>query len=208
MYNIHSHFIHIKKTNQTVFCYILNFCSSLCLKKKKRQSEHIPAGKLLGCCLATFRSCTSDSGDGEEGARLFCQSVSFPPPGSNSSQLNVDRLCFQSVRVHMAGVGPLLLGLVIHPQEVFVARGTAHPGLPKPYCPGEEELPLSGPHPTLQGHPDVAHPAAYPHTSRGKDLGLLSVKAADLHSDRGVLFLLIHLPNAAPCRYGKKKKKI
>lgn len=105
----------------------------------------------------------------------------------------------RSVSVHVTGVGPLLLRLMIQPQEVFVTWSTSHPGLPKPHRPCEEELTLTRPHPTLKGHLDVASPVAYPHTPRYKDLGLLSVEAADLHSDRRVLLLLLHLLNAAPC---------
>lgn len=89
-----------------------------------------------------------------------------------------------SVSVHVTGVGALLLCLMIQPQEVFVAWCAAHPGFPKPHGPSEQKLPLTGPHPTLKGHFDTASPAPYPHTPRYKDLGFLSVKATDLHSDR------------------------
>lgn len=99
----------------------------------------------------------------------------------------------------MTGVGPLLLRLMIQPQEVFVARGATHPGLPEPHHPREEELALTRLHPTLKGHLDVAFPAPYPHAPRYKDLALLSVEAADLHSDRRVLLLLLNLLNTAPC---------
>lgn len=84
----------------------------------------------------------------------------------------------------MTRVSPLLLRLIIKLQEVFVARGTAHPRLAEPHCPGEEELALARPHATLKGHLDAASPATYPHTPRYKDLGLLSVEMADLHIDR------------------------
>lgn len=104
-----------------------------------------------------------------------------------------------SVSVHLTGVGPLLLRLAIQPQEVFVARGAAHPGLPEPHCPREEELTLTRPHPTPKGHLDVANPAPYPHAPRCEDLGLLSVEVADFHSDRRVLLRLLHFLNAAPC---------
>lgn len=54
-----------------------------------------------------------------------------------------------SVSVHVTRVGPLLLRLTVQPQEVFIARSAAHPGLPEPHRPREEELPLTRLHPTL-----------------------------------------------------------
>lgn len=84
----------------------------------------------------------------------------------------------------MTRVGALLLRVIIKPQEVFVARGTAHPRLAEPHRPREEELALPRPHPTLRGHLDAASPAPDPHTPGQKDLGLLSVEMADLHIDR------------------------
>lgn len=167
----------------------------MCLK---RQSEHIPALKLLVCCLATFRSCTRDSGDnGDERGSLSVRQLF-------AARLNQDSVHFQSVRVHMAGVAPLLLCLAIQPQEVFVARSTTHPGLPKPHSPSKEEVPLPGLHLTPQGHLDVASPAPYPHPPRRKDLDLLSVKTTDLHCNRRVLVFLVHFPNAAPCHWKNK----
>lgn len=99
-----------------------------------------------------------------------------PHPGKTSVSVHVQ--VKSSVGVHMTGVGPLQLRLIINPQEVFVPRRAAHPGLAKPHHPREEELPFARPHPALGGHLDAAGPAAYPHPATCKDLGLLSVETA------------------------------
>lgn len=103
-----------------------------------------------------------------------------------------------SVSVHVTGVGPLLPRLLVEAQEVLVARGASHPRLAKPHQAREEELALSGLHPTLRGHLDAASPSPYPHPAGRKDLGLLPVETADLHADRRVLRLSLHLRDAAP----------
>lgn len=149
----------------------------------------------------------------ERGSGPVCQPLSLLSMNSwFSSPPHPVRTCHNSKRgqsthsvsVHVTGVGPLLLRLVIKPQEVFVAWGATHPGLPKPHCPGEEELALSRPHPALKGHLDMTSPPPYPHTPRYENLGLLSVEAADLHADRRVLLLLLHFFNTASCHWKHK----
>lgn len=119
---------------------------------------------------------------------------------SLSASLTVELRGKESVSVHVTEVRPLLLRLLIHPQEVFVPRRTAHPRLPKPHRPHEEELALSGLCPAMAGHLDEASPGPYPHTPREKNLGFLSVEAADLHAERRVLLLLLDLLNS-PARH-------
>lgn len=104
----------------------------------------------------------------------------------------------------MTRVGPLQLRFAINPLEVFVARSTAHPGLAKPHHACEEELPLARPHPALRGHLDAAAPAARPHPTTGKDLGLLSVETAKNHADGRVFLLLLHLGDAASGHWGSR----
>ena len=96
-----------------------------------------------------------DSGRAERrpGASLSLLSVnsgfSSPPHPVRTCHISKHRKAARSVRVHVTGVCPLLLRLAIQPQEVFVAWGATHPGLPEPHCPGEEELALPRPHPAL-----------------------------------------------------------
>lgn len=103
--------------------------------------SHETAGEERGC--ATGPICQS----------LSLLSVntwfSFPPHPVRTCPISKHGQVTCSVSVHMTGVGPLLLRLIVQPQEVFVAWGTAHPGLPKPHCPGEEELTLTRLNPTL-----------------------------------------------------------
>lgn len=106
-----------------------------------------------------------------------------------------------SVSVHLTRVGPLQLRFMINPQEVLVPRGAAHPGLAKPHHSREEELPFTRPHPALRGHLDAASPAACPHPTTCKDLGLLSVETAKNHTDGRVFLLLLHLCDAASCHW-------
>lgn len=106
-----------------------------------------------------------------------------------------------SVSVYLTRVGPLQLRLTINPQEVFVPRSAAHPGLAKPHHPCEEELPFTSPHPALRGHLDAASPAACPHPATCKDLRLLSVETAENHADGRVFLLLLHRRDAASCHW-------
>lgn len=88
---------------------------------------------------------------------------------------------------------------MINPQEVFVPRSAAHPGLAEPHHSREEELPFARPHPALRGHLDAASPAACPHPTTCEDLGLLPVETAKNHTDGRVFLLLLHLRDAASC---------
>lgn len=107
----------------------------------------------------------------------------------------------------MTRVGPQPLRLLVQPQEVFVARGAAHPGLPEPHRPREEELALTGLHPTLPRHFDVARPSPRPHTPGDEDLGLLPVEVADVHRDGRLLLLLRHLLYASSSHWGKHRAR-
>lgn len=136
IYNVYSHFIHIKTKWGLLH---LKPVSSLSVKKK-RQSEHIPLcitfnfkkRVQLACCWATFRSailCLHRVTRQQKRREVLSlgKSVSFFPlfsintwfnflphpvrtcPVSKCGQVN------RSVSVHMTGVGSLLLRCMIQP---------------------------------------------------------------------------------------------
>lgn len=205
IYNVHSHFIHIK--NKTFLLHLNTWEFLVCEIQAVRTHstlhhvltlESIQRAAWQHSGAPVFVS--TESQGSRRGGRLR-QSISWfssPPHSVRTCLISKRGQVTRSVRVHVTGVGPVLLRLVVQPQEVFVARRAAHPGLPEPHRPREEELALAGSHPTLQGHLDAAGPAPYPHASRHEDLDLLSVEAAELHGDGRVLLLLLHLLNAAP----------
>lgn len=94
-----------------------------------------------------------------------------------------------SVCVQMTWVGPLPLCVLIHPKEVLVPWSAAEPGLSESHSPSEEELTLPWFNPTLAGHLHKARPALGPAAPRNKHLCLLSVKATQGHSNRGLFVL-------------------
>lgn len=200
MYNIHSHFIHIKTKWGLLH---LKVCDSSCVRKAVWTHSTLHHRRSASTLLGNIQQLQplSPKSHGAAGEERGSGPLGQSPQLLRACSISKCGQMTCSVSVHVTGVGALLLCLMIQPQEVFVAWCAAHPGFPKPHGPSEQKLPLTGPHPTLKGHFDTASPAPYPDTPRYKDLGFLSVKATDLHSDRWVLLLLIHLPNAASCHW-------
>lgn len=92
-----------------------------------------------------------------------------------------------SVRANLTRVQSPLLGVPVHPLEVFEAWGTAEPRLPKVHVAGEEKVAMPWPHATLQQRPDTPLPVAVALGRRLEDPALLPIESAHAQVDGRVL---------------------